>query len=89
MGQTNPELKVGKLSLFSSKTCPNCRVAMMLLDKAGIPYTKLDAVENREMALRYIIKKIPTLVDVRGDDIRRYAGIADIKCFLQSQVVKT
>ncbi len=86
--QAMPDAQNGELSLFISQTCPNCRAAMMLLDKAGIPYTTLDAVENKELALRYAIKQAPTLVDVSGDNIQRHVGVADIKRFLRSQAVK-
>jgi len=86
--QAMPDAQNGELSLFISQTCPNCRAAMMLLDKAGIPYSTLDAVENKELALRYAIKQAPTLVDVSGDNIQRHVGVADIKRFLRSQAVK-
>jgi hypothetical protein len=83
-----PDGKSGELSLFISQTCPNCRAAMMLLDKAGVPYFKLDAVENKELALRYAVKQAPTLVDVRGSNIERHVGISDIRRFLRSQGAK-
>ena len=86
--QAMPDAQNGELSLFISQTCPNCLAAMMLLDKAGIPYSTLDAVENKELALRYAIKQAPTLVDVSGDNIQRHVGVADIKRFLRSQAVK-
>ena len=35
--------------LFATATCPNCRVACQLLDKAGVAYKKLLANENAEL----------------------------------------
>ena len=73
--------------LFVTATCPNCRAATMLLDKAGITYSKLNAAENKELALRYSIKQAPTLAAVRGDSVSRFVGVADIKRFLQAHPV--
>ena len=35
--------------LFATATCPNCKIAMPMLDKAGVPYVKLLAEENAEL----------------------------------------
>ncbi len=79
--------KDGERLLFVTPTCPNCRVATMLLDKAGIPYKKLYAEENKETALRYGVKQAPTLA-VSGEGIlQKFTGVAEIKRFLQSQQV--
>ena len=51
-----PDMEVatgGELLLFVTATCPNCRAATMLLDKAGVVYRKLYAVENKELAIQY------------------------------------
>ena len=77
----------GELLLFVTATCPNCRAATMLLDKAGVAYRKLYAVENKELALQYGIKQAPTLAAVHGDAVQRHVGVADIKRFLQAQAV--
>ena len=77
----------GDMLLFVTATCPNCRAATMLLDKAGITYSKLNAAENKELALRYSIKQAPTLAAVRGDSVSRFVGVADIKRFLQAHPV--
>ena len=38
-----------KTLLFTTKTCPNCRVAVNSLEKANIPYEIVDAEQNREL----------------------------------------
>lgn len=35
--------------LFTTKTCPNCKMAKSLLDKANIKYTVVDAEEQKEL----------------------------------------
>ena len=80
-------MKDGELLLFVTPTCPNCRVATMLLDKAGIRYQKLYAQENRETALRYGVKQAPTLAVSAEGMLQKFTGVAEIKRFLQSQQV--
>ena len=41
------------MMLFTTKTCPNCRVAVNFLDKAEIAYEVVDAEENAELAKKY------------------------------------
>jgi hypothetical protein len=40
--------KVTELMLFTSPTCPNCKMAKMLLDKEGIKYKNIDATTDKE-----------------------------------------
>ena len=77
----------GEHLLFVTSTCPNCRVAVMLLDKAGIPYRKLYAQEDRETAIRYGIKQAPTLAVTGEEALQKFVGVSEIKRFLQSQKV--
>ena len=71
----------GKLLLFATATCPNCRIAAQYLDKAGIPYTKILAEENADKATAYGIKQAPTLVLPDGTKI---AGAGAIKGYINS-----
>ena len=48
--------------LFTRTTCPNCRVAEKMLDKAGFAYENLTAEEHPELCREYGIKGAPTLV---------------------------
>ena len=66
--------------LFTTKTCPNCRAAKQMLDKAGISYTVIDAEENVELSKKYKIAQAPTLV--AGGEV--YAGIANVKQFISA-----
>ena len=43
----------GKVLLFTTKTCPNCKLAKDSLEKANISYEVVDAGENEEL-----VKKI-------------------------------
>ena len=74
----------GKVLLFSRVTCPNCRVAENLLNKAGIAYEKLIAEENVEACRAYGIKGAPTLVIVNDENHTNYYSVPEIKKFLAS-----
>ncbi len=68
--------------LYTTKTCPNCKVAASLLEKAGISYTKLLVEENMEAVKEYDFKNVPTLIVKSGDSFAKYSGVPEIKKFL-------
>jgi len=79
-----PQGKEGKILLFSRVTCPNCRVAEGMLEKAGVAYEKLIADENLDLCRTYGIKGAPTLVVDNGGDFATYYSVQEIKKFLAS-----
>ncbi|MBQ5849374.1 MAG: ribonucleoside triphosphate reductase [Lachnospiraceae bacterium] len=66
-----------KPMLFTTKTCPNCRIAKEFLK--GIDYTLIDAEENMELASEYGVMQAPTLVVVNGQSKQKYVNVSDIK----------
>ena len=68
--------------LFTTATCPNCKIACSLLDKAGVAYTKLLANENKELVEQIGIKTAPTLVIIEDGNVTKYAGVSDIKKYI-------
>ncbi|MBQ2115043.1 MAG: ribonucleoside triphosphate reductase [Lachnospiraceae bacterium] len=66
-----------KPMLFTTKTCPNCRIAKEFLK--GIDYTLIDAEENMELASEYGVMQAPTLVVVNGQSRQKYVNVSDIK----------
>ncbi len=75
----------GELFLFSRTTCPNCRVAEGMLEKAGVEYKKLIAEENVELCRKYGIKGAPTLVLAAGEEFTSFYGVPEIKKFIASR----
>ncbi len=72
--------------LFKTPTCPNCKAAGALLDKAGVTYTALDANEERDLVAAYGVKQAPTLVLVGEDgSFEKYRGVSDIKGWLTAK----
>ena len=68
--------------LFTTKTCPNCKLAKEYLK--GINYLLIDAEENMELAAKYGVMQAPTLVVVRGDQVKKYVNASRIKQFADS-----
>ena len=68
--------------LFKTPTCPNCKAAGALLDKAGVAYTALNANEEKDLVAKYGVKQAPTLVLVEGDSFEKFRGVSDIKGWL-------
>ncbi len=67
--------------LFTTKTCPKCKGAASMLDKAGIAYNKLFVEENEDLAREIGLRQAPTLLV--GD--KKYAEIAGVREFIDSQ----
>ena len=74
--------------LFTRTTCPNCRVAEKMLDKAGFAYENLTAEEHPELCREYGIKGAPTLVLSDGVHFEKYYGVAEIKNLLAETAQK-
>ena len=69
--------------LFTTKTCPNCKLAKEYLQNEK--YILIDAEENMELASKYGIMQAPTLVVVNGDSYEKYVNASNIKKFAQEQ----
>ena len=70
--------------LFTTATCPNCKIAVSLLDKAGVIFNKLLANENVDAVNALGIKQAPTLVVVENGAATKYTGVSDIKKYLNA-----
>ena len=70
--------------LFTTATCPNCKIACAFLDKAGVEYQKLLANENVELVNTFGIKQAPTLVVVKDGEASKFIGVSEIKKMLNA-----
>jgi ribonucleoside-triphosphate reductase len=69
--------------LFTTKTCPNCRLAKSFLDQAGVTYRVVDAEENQELVENYGVCQAPTLVVIQGGKISQFANASNIKKYTE------
>ena len=68
--------------LFTTKTCPNCKIAKELLK--DIPYALIDAEENVELTKKYGVMQAPTLVVVSDGKVSKFANVSNIKKFVDA-----
>ena len=73
------------ITLVTTKTCPNCKVAAAMLDKAGIAYTKVLAEERLDLVNKYDIKQAPTMIIEGAGCTEVYVGAPEIKAFIESR----
>ena len=82
---STPAIAVTENTLFTTKTCPNCKMAKMLLDKARIKYTVIDAEDNAELAQKLGVQKAPTLLVPTKGGIKVYDNASEIKRFIEGK----
>lgn len=85
---TKDEVKVekgeGMKYLFTTSTCPNCKIAKEMLK--GEEYQLIDAEKNPEMAARYGIMQAPTLVVIRGNEEKKYVNASNIQRYVDENL---
>ena len=67
--------------LFTTKTCPNCKLAKEYLK--DVEYQVIDAEENMELAGKYSVMQAPTLVVVTDGSPKRYVNASNIKKYVE------
>jgi len=68
--------------LFTTKTCPNCRIAKEYLSNEE--YLTIDAEENAEMAAKFGIMQAPTLVVIEEGELQKYVNASNIKKYAEA-----
>jgi ribonucleoside-triphosphate reductase (formate) len=68
--------------LFTTETCPNCKIAKATMEKVGFAYENVNAYEHEDMAEQYGVRQAPTLVVVKDGQVSKYAGVSEIKRML-------
>ena len=78
-----PEANAERL-LFTTKTCPNCKIVKDMMNKRGIGYEIVDAEENAELCDKFGVMQAPTLVITNGESYEKYANASNIIRYLNS-----
>ena len=81
--EENSSERLNEILLFATKTCPNCKMAKMLLDKANIKYQVIDAEENVELTKKFNVTKAPTLLVPNENGIEVFENASNIKGFIE------
>lgn len=82
-GSSRQEKLADEILFFTTKTCPNCKMAKSFLEKGGVIYKTVDAEENPDLVKRFDIKQAPTLVVISDDNATTYANASNIKKFAE------
>ena len=69
--------------LFVSHTCPNCRMAKSVLDRAGVEYDTVIADDNIDLVNMYNVNQAPTLVKVTPEGVETLRGVSEIMGWLR------
>jgi hypothetical protein len=77
--------KVDHLMLFTNPTCPNCKMAKMLLDKAGIKYDNIDASTHLDQVNAFGITAAPTMIVPDGASFDVYRNASEIAGWIKSR----
>lgn len=74
------------LFLFTTKTCPNCKIAKEYLK--DVSYEVIDAEASPELAQKYSIMVAPTLIEIRNGQTKKCVNVSNIKKFLDEELVR-
>ncbi|MEE8807864.1 MAG: ribonucleoside triphosphate reductase [Lactimicrobium sp.] len=74
-----------KYLLFTTPTCPNCRIIEKFLDEQNVAYEIKDALANKDLTQKYGILQAPTMVVESEDGPKLYVNTGSIMNFIRSQ----
>jgi len=80
----NKSLKAEELMLFTTPTCPNCKMAKAMLDKEGINYKVVDASAQKEMTIAYGVNQAPTLIVPSKEGYVSYTNASNIRGYIET-----
>lgn len=75
--------KDNMIMLFGTKTCPNCKMAKTVLEKAKVDYKYVDAEENADLTKKYGVKQAPTLVILKDGEPELVKNLSNIKKYAE------
>ena len=81
MTELVPEQKAVKLLLFTTKTCPNCRVVKEFLKSTE--YEVVDAEERVDLVNEYGIMQAPTLIEIKNGEVCKFVNASAIKGYVE------
>ena len=66
------------IMLFTTKTCPNCKIIKEWLKNHNVDYSMIDAEENPELCEKYGIMQAPTMVISSNGGFKVYENVSNI-----------
>ena len=60
---------------FEKEDCAPCNMVSEFLDNKGVDYEKINPFENPELAMRFRVRSVPTVIVTNGsEEVRRIIG---------------
>lgn len=69
--------------LFTTKTCPNCKIAKQMLGNEE--YQVIDAEEHQDLVEKFGVMQAPTLVVISGNKMKKYVNASNIKKYVDTK----
>ena len=80
-----PQVEIDGPILFTRNGCPNCKTSKMMLDKAGVKYTVVNAEEDKDLTIKLGVKKAPTLLVPNGSGYDAFDNASEIRKYIESR----
>ena len=72
--------------LFTTETCPNCRMAKNFLAQANVEYNEVLATENVELTKSLNITSAPSLVVVSNEELEVVENVSNIRRYIETNL---
>ena len=86
--EDNSQTLTDGIYLFTTATCPNCRMAKTFLGQANVEYHEVLATDNVELVKSLNITAAPTLVVVENGNTEVVENVSNIRRFIETNLVK-
>ena len=86
--EDNSQTLTDGIYLFTTATCPNCRMAKTFLGQANVEYHEVLATDNVELVKSLNITSAPTLVVVENGNTEVVENVSNIRRFIETNLVK-
>ncbi len=78
-----------RVILFATTTCPNCKMAKVFLDKAGIGYEVIFADKDPESAKAFGVRVAPTLVVMHENEVvESISNLSNIRKYIDEHTAQ-
>ncbi|MBP5303685.1 MAG: thioredoxin family protein, partial [Clostridia bacterium] len=79
-----PALDVTGNILFTTATCPKCKIAKKKLEEKGVSYETVLAYDHKDLCDKFGVRTAPTLIVNKGDGFARYSDLPEVLSFVES-----
>ena len=86
--EENTQALTDGIYLFTTATCPNCRMAKTFLAQASVEYHEVLATDNVDLVKSLNITAAPTLVVVENGNTEVVENVSNIRRFIETNLVK-